>query len=103
MPHPHSPTDTHPEHQRLVEEYEKQGYHHVHVRHDNAGMIYSPHYHPDQVVLHVVEGELDVELDGRHELLSAGKKISIAAERFHTTCVGTEGCTYIHAEKHVTA
>lgn len=99
----HPPTDIHPEHQRLVEEYERQGYHHVHIRHDNAGMIYSPHYHPFHVVLQVLDGELDVEVDNEHTILSPGKKISIDIGRFHTTVVGQSGCVYLHAEKHVTS
>lgn len=99
----HPPTDTHSDHQRLVEEYEAGGFHHVHVRHDTAGMQYAPHYHPDHVVLHVLEGELDVELDGKHHHLTANQKIEIDAERFHTTVVGNQGCIYLHAEKYVTS
>lgn len=99
----HPPTDIHPDHQHLVDEYEGQGYHHVHIRHDNAGMVYAPHYHPFHVVLHVLDGELDVKIDDQHKILTKNEKISIDVGRFHTTCVGKTGCVYLHAEKHVTS
>ena len=88
---------------KLVADYEAQGFHHVHIRHDNPGMVYAPHYHPDHVVLEVLEGELDTEVDGRHIHLTSGQKIDIVAERFHTTVVGQHGCVYLHAEKRVTS
>ncbi len=103
MSNRHDPTDVDSDHQRLVEEYEANGYHHVHIRHDLPGLTYAPHYHPDHVVLQVIKGELDVELDGQHTVLTAGKKIEIHAEQFHATVVGTAGCTYLHAEKRVTS
>ncbi|GEM_PF-1922502 len=91
-----------PTHAALLQEYEAAGFHHVHIRHDKARAVYPPHYHPDHVILHVLEGELDVELNGQHQVVAAGQKIDVAAERFHTTCVGPSGCVYLHAEKHVT-
>lgn len=92
-----------PEHAALVKEYEAAGWHHVHIREDAPKAIYPPHYHPDHVTLQVLAGELDIDIDGQHQVITPGQKIDVAAERFHTTCVGPTGCLYLHAEKNVTS
>lgn len=96
------PLQPHPDHEPLVKEYEAAGFHHVHIRHDNPGLRYAHHYHPDHVTLEVLEGELQTDIDGQATVLRPGQKITIDAERFHTTVIGKQGCVYLHAEKHVT-
>lgn len=84
----------------VVKKYEHEGYKNVRIRRDRPHFKYEPHYHPHHVVLHILEGDLTVTMEHHDTTLKPGDRIDIEAERFHTTCVGPEGCVYIHAEKH---
>ena len=88
-----------PEEHQVIEQYQKRGYTHVHVRRDRPHFQYHPHYHPRHVVLHIIDGDMEVDMDGKKTKLGVGDAIDIEAERFHTTCMGAQGCTYVHAEK----
>lgn len=85
---------------KIIEDYTKRGYQHVHVRRDRPHFAYPPHYHPFHVTLHVLEGNLEIDIDNRKVNVGPDDRIEIDAEKFHTTCMGPAGCVYVHAEKH---
>lgn len=88
-----------PAEQRVADEYLGHGFHRVVVRHDEANFAYPIHFHNYTLVLHVVEGELTIELNHHHTTLHAGEQGMVPANALHAVRIGHDGCTYIHAEK----
>lgn len=85
--------------EKIVREYTEQGYDRVIIKQDEPQFRYESHYHPREVVLHVVEGALDVQFDQKTHRVNPGQHIKIDADRYHVTCMSNKGCRYVHAER----
>ncbi|MDB5264640.1 MAG: hypothetical protein JWN64_211 [Parcubacteria group bacterium] len=57
------------------------------------------HVDEHETLLKILDGRIDIDMDGRNSVLEKGDSILIPAHILHSAKVGLEGCRYIVAEK----
>ncbi len=68
---------------------------------DGPGEEYSPHSHDFYSELHVIEGEMTVQVADEETTLTLGEFFKVHANVEHSAVIGDEGCVYIDAIKQV--
>ena len=83
-----------------VEELKRLGYDNVFVWDAEAGEEDPDHSHPYDTRLVILDGEIEIKMDGESRILKSGEEIDIPREKVHYGKAGPNGCKYIVAEKH---
>lgn len=84
----------------IEEELKKEGYDNVYIWEAVPLEEDSDHNHDFDTKLAVLEGEIEIVVDGKKSLLKEGDSIEIPRNKIHSGKVGLGGCKYIVAEKH---
>lgn len=72
-----------------------EGFENVFVWRDYADVYYERHTHPFDVAHAMLEGEMEIIMEGVRYPLKAGDRLDVPAWRAHSARVGPEGCQYI--------
>jgi quercetin dioxygenase-like cupin family protein len=81
------------------ERLENEGYENIEVIRDDAGKEYGNHTHAATMVHVILQGDMELIMDGDPVMLRAGDKIEVASGMVHSAKVGEEGCVYMTGEK----
>lgn len=73
----------------------------VEVQVDTPFRWHPPHRHPVNETLHIVEGELEFEVNDDTIQCGPGDRLLLPAETLHASRAGPDGCTYVIATRHV--
>src|SRR5689334_6716296 len=85
---------------RKIEELKKQGYEKVTVWDEVTIFGSRDHSHPFNTHIVVLEGEIEISINGRTRVLKASDKVDIPRDTLHHSKLGSGGCRYITAEKY---
>lgn len=66
---------------------------------NSPNYVYSPHTHPETKLLAIVDGRMDVKVEGDSYILQPGDRLMIEGNIEHSAVVGSEGCSFYWAEK----
>lgn len=58
------------------------------------------HTHAFDTHLEILQGEIEITMDGERVILKPGDEFSIPRQKVHAAKVGVHGCKYFVAEKH---
>jgi len=58
------------------------------------------HTHPFDTRILVLEGEIEIEMDDKMQIIKSGEEVDIPRGKLHSGKVGIGGCKYLVAEKH---
>jgi quercetin dioxygenase-like cupin family protein len=76
----------------------QDGFHHTYVWSDGPGAYYSEHTHPTVTAHIILDGEMDLTMQGKTYHLKAGDRCDVPANTIHTAKMGPKGCTYLIGE-----
>jgi len=86
--------------EQKIDELKKKGYDPVYVWNAEPNEEDLDHTHTFDTRLAVLEGEIEIRMDGKSVILKPGNEIDIPREKVHYGEAGAIGCKYIVAEKH---
>lgn len=81
-----------------LDDLRKEGYQEVYMWEDASGFVYDKHCHEYETKLQIISGEIEVEIDGKKNLLSSGQSFVIPEWVYHSAVVGKDGCKYAVGE-----
>lgn len=75
----------------------------VEVQFDTPFRRHSPHRHPTSETLHIVNGEITFEVDGKSLKCGPGDRLLLPCNTLHASTAGGAGCRYVIATRLVTS
>jgi quercetin dioxygenase-like cupin family protein len=72
---------------------------HVYEWTDKPHTEYPEHTHAGKVSFYVLDGSINMNIDGVHSVVTKGERLNVPVGVSHTAKVGTEGCTFIVGEE----
>jgi quercetin dioxygenase-like cupin family protein len=76
--------------ERLMQE----GYSLINKYNDSPNEIFPDHDHPGDQLLVVLEGSIEIVMDGKTSVLRSGDEMFFPARRMHSAKIGSEGITF---------
>ena len=86
--------------EQKIEELKSKGYNPVYIWDAEPNEEDPDHTHPFDTHLVVLEGEIEIRVDGESLILKPGDKLDIPRKKIHCGKAGVSGCKYIIAEGH---
>jgi quercetin dioxygenase-like cupin family protein len=86
--------------EQKIDKLKRKGYEPVYVWNAESNEEDPDHTHPFDTHLVVLDGEIEIGMDGKSMILKPGDEIDIPREKAHYGKVGAVGCRYIVGEKH---
>jgi len=83
-----------------IEKLKTEGYELVYVWDAEPNEEDPDHEHPFDTHLIVLNGEIEIRMDGNTKILKTDDELDIPRQRIHYGKAGQNGCKYIVAEKH---
>lgn len=83
-----------------VELLKQKGYNNVYIWDAEPREEDPDHSHVFDVHLEILEGDIEIRINGESHLLSQDARIDIPRNTIHYGLAGVHGCRYIVAEKH---
>lgn len=84
------------------ERYEKQlreeGFADVYTWTDAPNAYYDEHTHESLSAHIIIEGQMELKMDGKTHVCGPGDRVDVPAKTVHTAKMGPEGCTYVVGE-----
>lgn len=87
---------TEAEHRKQLE---REGFSAVFVQRDGAGKHYPPHTHSEISAHIILEGNMELTVEGKRNDLNPGDRFDVPANAVHDATIGARGCTYLIGEK----
>ncbi len=84
--------------ERCIQTLEKEGFPYVYEWSDKPGTVYQEHSHQDKVTIFLIEGSIELTINGKTQILKAGDRFNIPPLTPHSAVVGTSGCQYVVGE-----
>lgn len=81
--------------QRMLQE----GYSIINEYSDSPGEIFPDHDHSGDQLLVVLEGSIEVTMNGETKTLYPGDELAFPARTIHSAKIGSQGCVYIDGER----
>lgn len=69
------------------------------VINDKPERIYSPHSHPEDKLIVILEGEMEVTVEDKKYLIREGDELIIPGGMLHSAKTGEKGCRFFWSEK----
>ena len=66
---------------------------------DVPGTYYGPHKHHGITAHVILEGSMDITVDGKTTTYKKGDRFDVPAGKLHSARIGSDGCKYIVGEK----
>lgn len=86
--------------EQKIEELKQKWYDPVYIWDEGPNEEDPDHTHPFDTHLLILNGEIEVRMNGKSTILRSGDEIEIPRDQVHYGKAGTSGCRYIVAEKH---
>jgi quercetin dioxygenase-like cupin family protein len=83
----------------LERQLQAEGYEVTYIQKDEPGIEHLDHKHRITSAHIVLEGSMDITLNGVVHHLGSGDRLDVPANANHSAIVGAEGCTYLVGEK----
>jgi quercetin dioxygenase-like cupin family protein len=80
-----------------IEELRQQGFKTIEIINDAPGTVHPNHAHPTLTGYVILDGELNLDLQGVSHILRPGERFEISRETQHSTRTGLIGCQYLRA------
>ena len=84
----------------LKTQLEKEGFKNVFLWRDAPGTFYPEHTHSGVSAHIVLEGEMELEIDGVKHSLKAGDRFDVSDGEVHSARMGPKGCVYLVGGKY---
>lgn len=79
----------------------RQRYEEVYYWEDAAGHVYDPHAHAWETALVILEGWMEISIDGVSRRYAVGDRLIIPAGKEHAAEAGPSGCAYAVGERRI--
>ena len=86
--------------EQKIQELKQKGYDPIYIWDANPNEEDLEHTHLFDTRILILEGELEIRLDGKSIIMKTGDSMDIPREKIHYGKAGITGCKYIVAEKH---
>ncbi len=87
------------EKEKLIERLRTDGFQHIYEWKDGPGTIYPEHAHKGKVSFYIIQGDIDVVIEGKKTSVKSGERMDVPVRAKHSAIVGPEGCTFIVGEE----
>jgi quercetin dioxygenase-like cupin family protein len=77
----------------------REGYSTIIEYNDPPHEFFPEHSHPGEQLLVVLEGSIEVTMNGEVSILKSGDEIIFPAKMSHSVKIGSEGCLYLDGER----
>ncbi len=85
--------------ERMIKQFDVEGYSSVYEWQDSAGTVYPEHEHTNDHAVFVTDGSITFEIGKETREVKAGERYDIPAGTKHSAIVGPDGWIAILAEK----
>jgi quercetin dioxygenase-like cupin family protein len=86
--------------EQKIEELKQRGYNPVYIWDAEPNEEDPDHTHSFDTHLLILEGEIEIRMDGKSMIMKSESEIDIPKEKVHYGKAGQNGCKYIVAELH---
>ncbi|HYL63479.1 MAG TPA: cupin domain-containing protein [Candidatus Methylomirabilis sp.] len=83
----------------LAKQLEREGFGHTFVWQDGPNTYYSEHTHETETAHIILNGEMNLTMDGRSKTYRVGERCDVPAGAVHSAKMGPQGCRYLIGEK----
>jgi mannose-6-phosphate isomerase-like protein (cupin superfamily) len=80
-------------------ELEAEGFTHTFVWQDGPNAFYSDHTHAGLTAHIILDGEMQLTMNGKSETFRVGDRCDVPAGAVHSAKMGPRGCRYLIGEK----
>jgi mannose-6-phosphate isomerase-like protein (cupin superfamily) len=84
---------------QMEEQLHSEGFHHTYVWQDGPNAHYSDHAHPGETAHIILDGEMNLTMDGHSHTYRPGERCDVPAGAVHSARMGPRGCRYLIGEK----
>lgn len=77
----------------------REGYSIINEYNDSPNEVFPDHNHPGDQFLVVIDGFIEIVMDGKTSVLKPGDEMFFPAKIMHSAKVGPQGCFYIDGER----
>ena len=85
--------------QKLEETLHREGFSTTYVWQDGPGAFYPDHTHDVETAHIILDGEMELTMDGRMRTCRMGERCDVPAGTVHSARMGPHGCRYLIGEK----
>jgi quercetin dioxygenase-like cupin family protein len=82
----------------IIKRLEKEGFK-VSLESNSAGTVYPAHTHSHETKIYILEGDMQLQIDGFWQTATPDKEYVIPKNTEHAIKIGAQGCKYIMATK----
>ena len=76
----------------------KEGFAEVYTWTDGPNMFYGEHKHESKTAHIIIDGRMEIAMNGETNIYHPGDRIDVPANTVHTAKMGPKGCTYVIGE-----
>lgn len=87
------------DHRAIERQLRTDGFTDIRTQRDSPDIHYPPHTHPIVTAHVILEGSMELMLDGKQHALQPGDCLDVPANAVHEARIGPEGCTYVIGER----
>jgi mannose-6-phosphate isomerase-like protein (cupin superfamily) len=84
---------------QLESKLRSEGFAHTYVWQDRPNAFYTDHTHAALTAHIILDGEMQLTMNGKSETFRAGDRCDVPAGAVHSAKMGPQGCRYLIGEK----